>query len=151
MADVPERKNRDQESRKSETRKSDSWLPEKTLPMPNPQAGWQFKYIRTASLGKADTRNVSTRFREGWVPVDAKEVPELQVMNDLDSRWPDGIEIGGLLLCKLPVERAEARNNHFAGQATKQLESVNSGYMNDQHPSMPKHNRSKSRTSFGKG
>lgn len=153
MAD--ERKTRDLELRTNDIetkRPSDSWMPTSQLPMPNPQQGWQFRYIRVASLGNADTRNVSKRFREGWEPVVAKDYPELKmVMPDLDTRWPDGVEIGGLLLCKLPIETAESRNKYHSDLAQKQLESVDQGFLKDQHAAMPKHNESKSRTQFRKG
>jgi len=151
MADLP-RKPREQESRKQEERKSDSWQPASQLPMPNPVDGWQFRYIRTSTLDKSDTRNVSRRFREGWEPVVAKEYPELKfVDSDMDSRWPESVEIGGLLLCKIPTETAEGRNKYYSDQAKQQLDSVDHGFMNDQHASMPKHNESKSRTQFRKG
>ena len=146
-----DRSNREQDSREASTRPSDAWTPASQLPMPNPQDGWQFRYIRTASLGNADTRNVSRRFREGWVPIVAKDYPELAVTSDLDSRWPEGVEIGGLLLCKIPAEIAKQRNEHYSNVAKQQLESVDHGFMNDQHPTMPKHNDSRSRTQFGKG
>ncbi|MHC4882944.1 MAG: hypothetical protein ACYTCV_10150, partial [Planctomycetota bacterium] len=64
-----ERKPREQDSREATTRPSDAWVPASQLPMPNPRKGWKFRYIRTASLGNADTKNVSMRFREGWEPV----------------------------------------------------------------------------------
>ena len=142
---------RELESREASTRPSDAWVPPSQLPAPNPVDGWAFRYIRTASLGKDDTRNVSRRFREGWVPVSAKDHPELSITSDRGSEWPDGVEIGGLLLCKIPAEIARQRNEHYANVAQQQLDSVDSGFMNDQHPHMPKHNESTSRTDFRKG
>jgi len=149
--DKQDRSNREQDSREANTRPSDSWVPPSQLPMPNPEDGWKHRYIRTASLGQPDMRNVSRRFREGWVPIVAKDYPELEVTSDMDSRWPDGVEIGGLLLCKIPAEIANQRNKHFEDTAIQQLKSVDHGFMNDQNPVMPKYNESKSRTQFGKG
>jgi hypothetical protein len=146
-----ERKPREQDSREATTRPSDAWVPASQLPMPNPRKGWKFRYIRTASLGNADTKNVSMRFREGWEPVVAKDYPELQLQSDIDSRWPEGVEVGGLLLCKIPVERVQAREKYYDDKAKQQLQSVDHGFMNDQDPRMPKHNDSKSRTQFRKG
>lgn len=145
------RKTREQDSRKADSRKDDSWIPQSQLPMPKAKSGIRFKYIRTASLDKSDNRNVSQRFREGWVPVKASEHPELQIMSDRDSKFPEGIEIGGLLLCQMPEEKAKQRNEHYGNAAVAQLEAADNNYMNDQHASMPKHNESKSRTEFGKG
>lgn len=142
---------REQDSRKSEARPSDAWTPPSQLPMPNPVDGWTFRYIRTASLEKADIKNVSRRFREGWEPVVAKEHPELELTSDLDSRWPEGVEVGGLLLCKIPNETVTARKKYYKELNDKQLKSVDEGFMNDQDPRMPKYNESSSRTSFRKG
>jgi hypothetical protein len=119
--------------------------------MPNPEEGWEFRYVRISSHGKQDARNVSQRFREGWVPVVAKEYPELEGKSDIGSEYPEGVEIGGLLLCKISKERMVARRKHYSGIAEQQLESVENSYMNDQDPRMPKHNESKSRTQFRRG
>jgi hypothetical protein len=146
-----DRTNREQDSRKSEARPTDAWTPPSQLPMPNPQAGWVFRYIRTASLDKADTKNVSRRFREGWEPVNAGDYPELEITSDIDSRWPDGVEVGGLLLCKIPQETVDSRKKYYKDFNDKQLRSVDEGFMNDQDPRMPKYNESTSRTSFRKG
>jgi hypothetical protein len=119
--------------------------------MPKAESGWKFRYIRTASLDKADLKNVSRRFREGWEPVKAADYPELAIESDLESRWPDGIEVGGLLLCKLPVETVDSRKAYYKDFNEKQLQSVDHGFMNDRDPRMPKYNDSTSRTSFRKG
>jgi hypothetical protein len=147
-----DRTTRDQSSRTGNQRKSDSWIPSSQLPMPNPVDGWEFRYIRTSTLDKADTKNVSRRFREGWVPVVASEHPELEVESDIGSKYESGVEIGGLLLCKIPTETVRARNKYFDDLAKQQLESVDHGFMNEQDPRMPKHNESKkSRTDFRRG
>jgi hypothetical protein len=94
---------------------------------------------------------VSKRFREGWVPLIAEEHPELAGQYDESERWPEGVEIGGLLLCKIPTEKMDARRKYFYDLSLTQLESVERNYMNDQDPRMPKHNDSKSRTQFRRG
>ena len=150
MAD--QRKDRDQETRTSDTRMSDSYIPPSQLPMPNAVPGWRFRYVRTANLGVADVRNVSRRFREGYVPVVVKEHPELMSeRSDQGSEYKDGLEIGGQLLCKIPVETIQKREKYQDDLAHKQLESVDHGFMSEQDPRMPKHNESKSRTQFRKG
>lgn len=146
-----ERKRRDQDSRKATSRPTDAWLPTSQLPVPDPVDGWKFRYIRIASQGNADTKNVSMRFREGWEPIVAKDHPELQIVSDIDSRWPESVEIGGLLLCKIPSETVEARGEYYRNLNKQQLQSVEQGFMNDQDPRMPKYHDSKSRTQFRKG
>jgi hypothetical protein len=119
--------------------------------VPDPVEGWKFRYVRTAMLGNADTRNVSKRFREGWVPVKAEDHPELNMLMDIDSRWPEGVEIGGQLLCKIPVEIADQRDAHHAELNERTLQSVDQGFMNEHDPRMPKYNDSTTRTQFRKG
>jgi len=143
---------REQDSRKADSRPTDAWLPASTLPMPNKEAGWFHRYIRVSSLDNSDTKNASRRFREGWEPIVASEYPELAILSDIGSRWPEGVEIGGLLLCKIPAETIEARKKYYAGLNQNQLETADQGFMNEQNdPRMPKHNESTSRTSFRKG
>lgn len=148
------RNQRDAESREATTRQTDSWVQPSHLPAPKPRDGWLHRWIRVASQGKEDTRNLSRRLREGWEPVNAAEYKELEVVSDLDSRYPDGIEIGGLLLCRIPEEIIKQRNAHYRQQNEQQMQSVNEGFMNDNDPRMPKHNDSRShssRTQFRKG
>lgn len=149
--DKQDRTHREGESREAKSRPTDSYVPASQLPMPNKEDGYRHRYIRVSNLDKADIKNVSRRFREGWVPVVAKDYPELDVMCDLESRWPEGVEIGGLLLCKIPTEVVEARMKYNRDLATQQMESIDHGFMRDQDPRMPKHNDSTSRTSFRKG
>jgi len=152
MAEDNTRIARETESRANETRAPDTWVPPSILPKPDPQDGWSFRWIRTANLGKADITNVSQKLREGWVPVKSSEHPELSVMSDLDSRFEDGVEIGGLLLCKMPSEKVAQRAAHFAKQAANQMESVDHSYMKENDPRMPLlQSERTSRTQFGKG
>ena len=62
-------------------------------------------------MGQPMTPNVSSKFREGWTPVLAKDHPELHVMPDIDSKWSENIEVGGLLLCSNATETVEAVRN----------------------------------------
>lgn len=140
------------ETREAEARPSDSWLPSSVLPTPDDQDGYSFRWIRTAMFDKADPKNVSKRFREGWEPVKASEHPELMVMSDIDSRFPESVEIGGLLLCKAPTERVEARNRYYQERAEAQMAAVDQNFMRENDPRMPLLNPERtSRTEFGKG
>lgn len=137
---------------KTSSRRSDSYIPPSKLPTPDPRDGMTFRWIRTATLGNADISNVSKRFREGWQPVKAEEFPELEIMSDLDSRWKDGIEVQGLLLCQIPTEQVEKRNAYYAQQAANQMTAVDQGFMRENDPRMPLLDpERKSRTEFGSG
>lgn len=134
------------------TKRKQSWKPPSLLPTPEAQDGYKFRWVRVGSRGSPDNRNVSKRFREGWEPVSAKDHPELQVMSERGSEFTDGVEIGGLLLCKTPVENVRQRNEHFNAVAQDQMASVDNNLYREQDPRMPTlRKESRSRTTFGSG
>jgi hypothetical protein len=127
------------------------WMPAELLPEPRKIPGYQYRWIRVATLGAADPRNVSGKMREGWETVPIEEQPEMQLLVDPNSRFKDNIEIGGLLLCKTPEEFVEQRNRHYAQQANAQMDAVDNSLMRQSDPRMPLFNEKKSTVSFGKG
>ena len=128
------------------------WAPPELLPEPDKQAGYAYRWIRVASLNQADPRNLSAKLREGWEPVRIEEQPKFQMLVDPNSRYKDNIEIGGLLLCKTPVEFVEQRNKYYSGQASAQMEAVENTLMRQSDSRMPLFNDQKTETSrFGKG
>lgn len=133
------------------TERPKQWAPPELLPEPDKQAGFAYRWIRVSTLNKDDQRNVSAKFREGWEPVRIEEQPKFQLLVDPDSRFKDGIEIGGLLLCKTPIEFVEQRNSHYAKQTTAQTEAVDNTLMRQSDARMPLFNERKSTSSFGKG
>ena len=71
---------------------------------------------------------------------------------DPNSRYKDNIEIGGLLLCKTPVEFVEQRNKYYSSQASAQMEAVENTLMRQSDPRAPLFNEQRTETSrFGKG
>jgi hypothetical protein len=102
-------------------------------------------------MEQQDAKNVSAKFREGWEPVRIEEQPKLSFLADPNSRFKDNIEIGGLLLCKIPSEFMDQRRNYFANQNRAQIDSVDNNFMRDSDPRMPLFREKKSSTSFGKG
>lgn len=127
------------------------WMPPQLLPDPTPEAGYVFRWIRVSTLGSTDPMNVSSKFREGWEPVKASDHPEIQLMGNGSGRFPDGIEIGGLLLCKTPKEFAEQRDAYYRQQAEGQMQSVDSNFMRDNDPRMPLFKERRSEVKFGRG
>ena len=142
-------------SRTTETRESGqrkvSWQRPSMLPVPEPKPGIEYRWIRTSTLGQSDNTNVSSRFREGWTPVRAEDHPNLQVVSDIDSRFTDNIEVGGLLLCQNSTENVQARREAQLDQAQSQMKAVDNSYLRNSDPRMPVLNPERStRTSFGK-
>jgi hypothetical protein len=145
-----QRMDRELDSREVEARPSDSWIPASVLPTPAPQDGYEFRWVRTSTLGHADNTNVSQKFREGWVPCKSEDHPELEVMSDIDSRFVGNIEIGGLLLCKAPQEVLRKREAHYQQVADSQMESVDNNFLKQNDPRMPVlAPERKTRTTFG--
>ena len=133
------------------TERPKRWMPTELLPEPDKQAGYEYRWIRVSMLGKQDGRNVSTKIREGWEPVKLQEQPQFKLLTDPTTRFEDGIEIGGLLLCKTPEEFVEQRKDYYANQNQLQAEAVDNNLMRQSDPRMPIFKERKSSTSFGTG
>jgi len=140
---------RDTQTRDTSARPK-QWAPAELLPEPDKQPGYAYRWIRTSTLNAADPRNLSAKLREGWEPVSVSEQPKMQLLVDPESRFRDNIEIGGLLLCKTPIEFIEQRNEHFNRQTQAQTEAVDNNLMRQSDPRMPLFNERKSTTSFGR-
>jgi hypothetical protein len=128
-----------------------AWAQPELLPEPDKQAGFDYRWIRVATLNQADPRNLSAKLREGWEPVRIEEQPQFQLLVDPNSRYKDNIEIGGLLLCKTPSEFVEQRNKHYSDQADAQMVAVDNTLMRQSDPRMPLFNEGKTTSTFGKG
>jgi len=137
---------------REKTERPKQWMPPQLLPDPNPEPGYAFRWIRIASLGKDDATNISGKLREGWEPVRASDHPEIRMFGSSgNARFPDSVEVGGLLLCKTPVEFTEQRNSYYRNQAEAQMQSVDNTYMRENDPRMPMFKERKSTVTFGKG
>lgn len=138
------------QSREVDTRESNTrvvYTPPSTLPIPTPQPGWEFRWIATSVLGESTASNVSKRSREGWEPVRAEDHPELK----LQANQNGNVELGGLLLCKMPSEMVAARNEYYRNQAQAQTDSVDNHFMRNNDPRMPLFSEKKSSTTRGVG
>ena len=147
---MAERNPRELETRATAERPK-QWMLPQLLPDPNPEEGYAFRWIRVSTLGTNDPINVSSKLREGWEPVKASDHPEIQLGGGASGRFPDSIEVGGLLLCKTPKEFVVQRNAHFQRQTDGQMQSVDNAYMRDNDPRMPLFRERKSEVSFGRG
>jgi len=143
-------KSRDMDTR-AQTERPKKWMPPQSLPDPNPEPGYTFRWIRLSTLGTDDPGNVSAKLREGWEPVKASEHPEIQLLGVGKSRFSDSIEVGGLLLCKTPSEFVDQRNAFYHGQAEGMMQSVDNNFMRENDPRMPLFKERKSEVSFGRG
>ena len=147
---VENRLDRELETRERTTRKK-AWQRPETLPSPNPEPGYTYRWIRTSTHGQVDATNVSSKLREGWEPVKATDHPELTLVTIENEKFKDNVVIGGLMLCKAPIELVEERTEHFKEQTTNQIKSVDNNLMRENDPRMPLFHERKSKVTFGKG
>ncbi len=146
MVESQDRTARDLKSRDKSARAV--YVPPSNLPDPTPEPGWTYHWVGTHILGQANPTNVSQKMREGWEPVKAVDHPELMLVgNDKTGN----VEIGGLMLCKMPTERFRARQEYYNKQAQGQMDSVDNHFLRNNDPRMPLFSEKKSSTTRGAG
>jgi hypothetical protein len=124
------------------------YVPPTSLPDPTPEPGVLFRWIATHVLGQADPTNVSRKMREGWEPVKAEDHPEMHLFGNEKT---GNVEIGGLMLCKMSIEKAQARDDYYNAQAQNQMDSVDNHFMRNSDPRMPLFSDRKSTNTRGGG
>ena len=127
-----------------------AWRPAELLPEPDKQAGFAYRWVAVSINGLYDHRNYTSKMREGWEPVRIEEQPKFQMLRDPNSRFQDNIEIGGLLLCKTPLEFIDQRNAFYLKQSVAQTEAVDNNLMRQSDARMPLFKESKSSASIGR-
>ena len=121
------------------------YVPPSLLPEPARKPGTSYRWVATHVMGGADQTNVSKRMREGWVPCKAADYPELML------GAVGNVEVGGLMLCEMPSEMAQARDEYYQKQAQSQTEAVDNHYMKNNDPRMPLFSERKSSVQRGFG
>lgn len=139
---------RELETREKTARKK-SWVRPELLPSPTPEKGYTYHWVRISTRGQADPTNVSSKLREGWEPVKASDHPEIVLTGTENDRFKDNVVMGGLMLCKAPVELVEERNAYYQEQADAQIRSVDNNFMRENDPRMPLFSERNSKTTFG--
>ena len=141
---------RELETQEKTTRKK-AWTRPEVLPSPNPEPGYEFHWVRVSTQGQVDATNVSSKIREGWEPVKAVNHPEITMVTVENERFAENVVIGGLMLCKAPVELVEERSSHYQQQTDAQMHSVDNSLMRENDPRMPLFNDRKTKITFGNG
>ena len=143
---------RSAEKREQELRPQ-TWSPPNMLPDPHPKDGFTFKWVRISTQGQDDPMNYSKKLREGWEAVPIEEAPEMEhLVLDPHPRFEGKVEVGGLLLCRMPEGVANQRNEYYQHQSREAMRSVDNTLMRESDPRMPLTTPQRdSRVSFGKG
>lgn len=131
-----------------------TWKPSSTLPVPKADDNYVYRWIRRSFYGSEDPTNMSKKMREGWEPVSPKEHPELALFADTRQRGEATmVEVGGLILARMPREMAEARRKYYETLTAQQMQSVDQQLANEQTDSrMPIFNDRRTKVSnFGRG
>ena len=133
------------------TARPQAWRPPETLPSPDPRPGWKHRWVRVSTMGTADPGNISSKLREGYEPCKAEDYPELMLHASTEGRFKGSIEIGGLLLCRIPEEFLDQRMKYYESQNKAQMESVDNNFLRENDPRMPLFSEKKTKVTFGSG
>lgn len=147
---MDKRDNREIETR-DDTQRTKQWSPPSLLPEFSKKPGWAYRWIRVSLANESDARNASSKMREGWEPVKHSEYPEIKLTSNPNSQYKDAVEVGGLILCKMPQEMVDQRNQYYKQKAEGQAEAVDNSFLKENDPRMPLFSDKKSTKSFGKG
>lgn len=128
-----------------------AWRPPETLPTPDKRPGWDHRWVRISMMGQADPSNTSSKLREGYEPCKAEDYPELLVHASTEGRFKGNVEVGGLLLCRIPEEFMKQRSSFYANQNKAQMESVDNNFLRDNDPRMSKFSEKSTKVTFGSG
>jgi hypothetical protein len=90
--------------------------------------------VRVSAAGAPDPVNVSNSFQEGWSPVRAADYPELEIRSERDSRYPEGVEVGGLLLCAASTAYMSQRDAYYTDMTRRQMQAVNDQLDREEDP-----------------
>ena len=141
-------------SRASQTRSKSErpkvWVPPSSLDAPPAPTGFQHRWIRAESLGFQDTKNVTSRLREGYELVRAEEVENSSDYPVLEEgKYKGVIGVGGLLLAKVPIEIAKQRQDYMTNRHKDRNEAVENDLMKEQDKRMPINVDRQTRVTFG--
>ena len=128
-----------------------AWRPPETLPMPDDRPGWTHRYVRISTLGTADPSNISSKLREGYEPCKGEEYPELMMHASTEGRFKGNIEVGGLLLCRIPSEFMAQRAKYYENLNKSQVDSVDNNFLRENDPRMPLFSEKRTKVTFGSG
>ena len=140
-------------SRASQTRekseKKKVWSPPSSLDAPTAPDGYRHRWIRAETLGYNDTKNVAASLREGYELVRSDEYPDSDYPTSNDGKYAGVIQVGGLLLARIPEEIALQIEAYYNKQTRDKDEAINNDLMKEKQSGMSFSSDSQSRVTFG--
>ena len=135
---------------RSKSERPKVWVPPSSLDAPPAPDGFRYRWIRAEVVGYQDTKNITSRLREGYELVRAEEVENASDYPVLDEgKYKGVIGVGGLLLAKVPVEIAKQRMDHMSNKHRDRSDAVENDLMREQDQRMPINVDRQSRVTFG--
>ena len=135
---------------RSKSERPKVWVPPSSLDAPPAPDGFRYRWIRAEVVGYQDTKNITSRLREGYELVRAEEVENASDYPVLDEgKYKGVIGVGGLLLAKVPEEIAKQRQDYMTQRHEERNEAVANDLMREQDSRMPINIERQSRVTFG--
>jgi len=135
---------------RSKSERPKVWVPPSSLDAPPAPDGFRYRWIRSEVVGFQDTKNITSRLREGYELVRSEEVENASDYPVVeDGKYKGVIGVGGLLLAKVPTEIAQQRQEYMANRHKQRDEAVSNDLMKEQDSRMPINVERQSRVTFG--
>lgn len=108
-----------------------NWERPSELQAPKPRPGFTQRWIRIKLGNESDARNSQRKFREGWVPRGVDTVPEgYAPPTFLHPQLGNLIGVEDLILCEMPITKAQQRNAYYRNRRDKMIEGIENDLQN---------------------
>ena len=135
---------------RSKSERPKVWVPPSSLDAPPAPDGFRYRWIRAEVVGFQDTKNVTSRLREGYELVRAEEVENSSDYPVIeDGRYKGVVGDCGLLLANVPIEIAKQRQDYMTRRHEDRNDAVENDLMKEQDKRMPINVERQSRVTFG--
>ena len=126
------------ETKDEQSSKVSHWQPSNLLEAPEPRAGFKQRWIATMILGQEQPTNVAKRMREGWKPRDPKTITGGQQFATIEhGKFSGFIGIEGMVLCEMPEQMVNERNEYYARMTENLMRSVEQDIHRAESPGNP--------------
>ena len=126
------------ETREEQSTRVSQWRPSNLLEAPEARPGFKQRWIATMVLGQETPTNVAKRLREGWQPRDPKTVKDAQHFPTIEhGKFAGCVGIEGMVLCEMPEEMVNERNEYYARMTENLMRSVEQDMHRIEQPGNP--------------
>ena len=126
------------ETRVEKSKLVSKWRPSNLLEAPEPRPGYAQRWVATMVLGQETPTNVAKRLREGWAPRDVKSIKDGQHFPTIEhGKFAGHIGIEGMVLCEMPQEMLDQRNDYYAQMTENLMRSVENDMNKVESPGQP--------------